>query len=53
MQLVAQALGISLASEGDPVENLVRALKDRGYSASDIERISGGNFLRIFKQVAG
>ncbi len=32
---------------------LVRALQERGYSAPDIDRICGGNFLRLFEQVTG
>lgn len=32
---------------------LVKGLESRGYNESEIERICGGNFLRVFEQVAG
>jgi membrane dipeptidase len=32
--------------------NITRGLKRRGYSDDDIKKIMGGNFLRIWKQVA-
>jgi membrane dipeptidase len=33
--------------------NLTRMLVKRGYSDSEVRNILGGNFLRVFKQVAG
>jgi membrane dipeptidase len=33
--------------------NITRGLVGRGYSDSDIEKIMGGNFLRVFEQVWG
>ena len=32
---------------------VIQGLRDRGYDTATIDRISGGNFLRIFEQVAG
>ena len=32
---------------------LLHALRNRGYSPADIDRIGGGNFLRVFEQVVG
>jgi membrane dipeptidase len=31
--------------------NLTRALLEKGYSAEDIKKIYGGNFLRVMRQV--
>ncbi|UCB47546.1 MAG: membrane dipeptidase, partial [Spirochaetota bacterium] len=31
--------------------NLTRGLLDRGYSESDVKKIMGENFLRLFKEV--
>jgi membrane dipeptidase len=33
--------------------NITRGLKRRGYSDEDVKKIMGGNFLRIWKRVAG
>ena len=33
--------------------NLIEGLVDRGYSDNEINKIAGGNFLRVFKQVVG
>lgn len=33
--------------------NLTKGLARRGYSAEEIEKILGGNFLRLFAQVCG
>jgi membrane dipeptidase len=47
--------GIICAPEGlDDVSkfpNLTRALLEKGYSASDIKKIYGGNTLRVMRQV--
>jgi membrane dipeptidase len=47
--------GITCAPEGlDDVSkfpNLTRALLEKGYSASDIKKIYGGNTLRVMRQV--
>jgi membrane dipeptidase len=32
---------------------LTAGLVSRGYSESDVRRILGGNFLRVFRQVVG
>ncbi|MEM3440558.1 MAG: membrane dipeptidase [Candidatus Bathyarchaeia archaeon] len=34
-------------------ENIIRGLVKRGYSDSEIEKIIGGNFLRLFERVVG
>ncbi|MEM2082221.1 MAG: membrane dipeptidase, partial [Candidatus Bathyarchaeia archaeon] len=34
-------------------ENIIRGLVRRGYSDSEIEKIVGGNFLRLFERVVG
>ena len=31
--------------------NLTRALLEKGYTAEDIKKIYGGNFLRVMRQV--
>ena len=47
--------GISVAPDG--LENVSKLpvlweeLRERGYSAQDIDKIAGGNFMRVFKQV--
>ena len=33
--------------------NLTAALLDRGYSQKDIQKIMGGNFLRVLREVVG
>jgi membrane dipeptidase len=33
--------------------NITRGLKRRGYSDEDVKKIMGGNFLRVWKRVAG
>ncbi len=33
--------------------NITRGLLNRGYSAAEVEKIMGGNFLRVWKQVTG
>ncbi|MBN2408973.1 MAG: dipeptidase [Candidatus Aminicenantes bacterium] len=33
--------------------NITRGLLNRGYSPQDVEKIMGGNFLRVWKRVAG
>jgi membrane dipeptidase len=33
--------------------NITRGLVERGYSEEDIEKILGGNFMRVFRQVCG
>lgn len=35
------------------IRNLTKALLDRGYSASDVGKIMGGNWLRVFRAVLG
>jgi len=35
----------------DEMPNLAGALLDRGYSAGDVEKILGGNWLRLFREV--
>jgi membrane dipeptidase len=37
----------------DKLPNLTAALRRRGYSSSDIRKIWGGNFLRVYRQVLG
>lgn len=38
---------------GDPsqMSNFTRALLERGYSAADVQKVLGGNWLRVFKAV--
>jgi len=33
--------------------NLTAALLQRGYSEADIQKIMGGNFLRVIREVVG
>lgn len=33
--------------------NITRGLLNRGYSPEDVEKIMGGNFLRVWKRIAG
>jgi len=33
--------------------NIIAALRKRGYSAADVEKLAGRNFLRVFKEVVG
>ena len=39
-------------NEADEAFNVTLALVDRGYSAVDIEKIWGGNFLRVFQSAS-
>ena len=32
---------------------VVEAMRKRGFSASDVEKILGGNLLRVFREVWG
>jgi microsomal dipeptidase-like Zn-dependent dipeptidase len=32
---------------------IAQALKDRGYRDEDIQKILGGNFLRVLREVTG
>ena len=43
-----RVLGFSKKHE---LRNVVAGLLDRGYSDSDVQKILGGNFLRVFEQV--
>jgi len=45
---------LPLGLEGvDKIPNLTEELLDRGYKEREIEKILGGNFLRVFKEVVG
>ena len=44
--------GVEGFNEADEAFNVTLALVDRGYSAADIEKIWGGNFLRVFQSVS-
>lgn len=44
--------GIKGYDDASEAENVTAALLKRGYSAQQIEKIWGGNFLRVFRQVA-
>ena len=37
-------------AEADSAQNVTEELLRRGYSPSDIEKIWGGNFLRVLRQ---
>lgn len=41
--------GIAGFNDASEAANITRALLDRGYSAEDIEKIWGGNFIRVLK----
>lgn len=46
--------GLPLGLEGvDKISNLTEELLDRCYKEREIEKILGGNFLRVFKEVVG
>jgi len=46
--------GLPLGLEGvDKIPNITEGLLDRGYKEREIEKILGGNFLRVFKEVVG
>jgi len=40
-------------SDCSMVPNITKELVRRGYSDEDIEKILGGNFMRVFRQVCG
>jgi membrane dipeptidase len=43
-----------LGLEGvDKIPNITEELLNRGYKEREIEKILGGNFLRVFKKVVG
>jgi len=42
-----------LVDHADKLMNLTRALVKRGYSKTDIRKIWGGNFMRVYRQVLG
>ena len=45
---------LPLGLEGvDKIPNITEGLLDRGYKEREIEKILGGNFLRVFKEVVG
>jgi membrane dipeptidase len=45
---------LPLGLEGvDKIHNITEELLNRGYKEREIEKILGGNFLRVFKEVAG
>jgi membrane dipeptidase len=44
--------GIVGYNDASEAQNVTQALLERGYSESDIEKIWGGNFLRVFASVA-
>ena len=44
--------GIAGYDDASEALNVTRGLMARGYSAEDIEKIWGGNFLRVFRQAA-
>jgi membrane dipeptidase len=45
---------LPLGLEGvDKIPNITKELLDRGYKEREIEKILGGNFLRVFKEVVG
>ena len=45
---------LPLGLEGvDKIPNLTEELLDRGYKEREIEKILGGNFLRVFRKVVG
>ena len=43
---------MAVGSRADEAFNVTLALVDRGYSAAEIEKIWGGNFLRVFQSVS-
>ena len=43
--------GITGYDDASEALNVTKALLERGYSAEDVEKIWGGNFLRVFKEV--
>ena len=46
--------GLPLGLEGaDKISNITEELLNRGYKGREIEKILGGNFLRVFKEVVG
>jgi len=49
--------GISMVPQGledvSKMPNLTAALLKRGYSEQDIQKIMGGNFLRVIREVVG
>ena len=46
--------GLPLGLEGvDKIPNITEGLLDRGYKEREIEKILGGNFLRVFEEVVG
>jgi len=46
--------GLPLGLEGvDKISNITEGLLGRGYEEREIEKILGGNFLRVFKEVVG
>ena len=44
--------GIDGYNDASEALNVTIGLLDRGYSAEDINKIWGGNFLRVFREVA-
>ena len=44
-----QGGGIEGWSDGSEAPNLITALRARGYSESDVQRVCGGNFLRVWR----
>ena len=44
--------GVEGFNEADEAFNVTLALVDRGYSVADIEKIWGGNFLRVFQSAS-
>ena len=49
--LSEQGYHTEAAGTADEALNLTKALVARGYSQKDIEKIWGGNFLRVFRRV--
>ena len=45
--------GIVGFTEADSAQNVTEELLRRGYSASDVEKIWGGNFLRVLDEASG
>lgn len=44
--------GITGFNDASEAMNVTAALMDRGYSSEDIQKIWGGNFVRVFRQAA-
>ena len=44
--------GIEGFKDAGDAMNITRGLLNRGYTAPDIEKIWGGNFLRVFRQAS-